>query len=63
MVVLQEHPDLRDAALRRELVERIACVLHGDGSAEPIPGLHVHRVSQPNERLHSVYQPSLCVIA
>lgn len=55
--------DSRDEVPRRELAERIARVLYADGSAEPIPGLHVHRVSQPNERLHGVYQPSLCVIA
>jgi AraC-like DNA-binding protein len=34
-----------------------------DGVIEPLPGLHLARLSAPNERIHSVLEPSLCVIA
>jgi AraC-like DNA-binding protein len=60
---MYEHADQRERTSREELARRIARVMRADGSAEPIPGLHLHRVSQPNERTHSVYVPSLCVIA
>jgi AraC-like DNA-binding protein len=34
-----------------------------DGVSEPLPGLHLARLSAPNEKIHSVLEPSLCVIA
>lgn len=58
---------IRDAqrmqSSREELVERIALAIGQDGSAQPLPGLHVARLSAPRERVHSVLEPSLCVIA
>ena len=30
---------------------------------EPLPEVHLGRVSAPNEKLHSVLEPSFCVIA
>lgn len=53
----------RALAYRAELLERIARVVRDDGSAQPLPGLHLYRSSTPLERLHSVLEPSLCVIA
>jgi AraC-like DNA-binding protein len=48
---------------REELVERIMSALPQDGVIEPLPGLHLARLSAPNEKIHSVLEPSLCVIA
>lgn len=57
------HAAHRERATRAELVTRIAQILRTDGSAEPLPGVHLHRVSRINEPTHSVYVPSFCVIA
>lgn len=46
-----------------ELVGRIAEAIHEDGVIEPIQGLHLGRVSTPLKRIHSVLEPSFCVIA
>jgi AraC-like DNA-binding protein len=54
-VLLQAH--------REELVERIARAMREDGTAQPLPGLHLSRSSLPLERVHSVLEPSVCVIA
>jgi AraC-like DNA-binding protein len=59
---VQAHAAHREWATRAELTTRIAQVVRTDGSAEPIPGLHLHRVSRTNEPTHSVYMPSFCVI-
>ncbi len=57
-------PDyLRTIADRQELAERIAAMLPRDGAIEPQPGLFCYRRSRPTQPLHSVYDPSLCVIA
>lgn len=48
---------------REELVERIMSLVPQDGVSEPIHGLHLARLSAPMEKLHSVLEPSLCVIA
>lgn len=57
----------RDAYLARvnsaELVERIARAVPADGSAEPLPGLHLHRVSTLRGPLHGVLNPAFCVVA
>ena len=57
----------REAHLARanseELVERIARAVSTDGSAEPLPGLHLHRVSAPRGPLHGVLNPAFCVVA
>jgi len=48
---------------REELVERIARAMHEDGTAEPLPGLHLGRVSKPLEEVRGAMEPSFCVIA
>src|SRR5260221_11445709 len=53
----------RVQANREELVERIARVIPEDGPAQPLKGLHLYRSSLPLEPVHSVVEPSLCVIA
>jgi AraC-like DNA-binding protein len=53
----------RVQADREELVERIARAVHTDGTIEPLPGLYLSRRSVPLEPLHSVVEPSLCVVA
>ncbi len=58
-----EREDQRMQASREELVERIARATPEDGVIEPLSGLHLARASIPSERVHSVLEPSLCVIA
>ncbi len=53
----------RMQANRTELVARIAQIVRTDGTAQPFPGLHLFRVSQAHKRIHSVSEPSFCVIA
>src|SRR5437879_9398062 len=53
----------RVQANRDELVERIARAMREDGTAQPLPGLHLSRSSLPLEPVHSVMEPSVCVIA
>jgi len=48
---------------REELVERIGRAVPEDGTVQPFGGLYLHRVSSPRQPLHSVLEPSLCVIA
>lgn len=48
---------------QHELVECIKRIVRTDGTAEPLPGLSLHRSSAPGEPLHSVYDPVFCVIA
>ena len=48
---------------RTELIERMVSVLPEDGSVEPLPGLSLARRSAPQEPLHGVFKPTLCVIA
>src|SRR5579884_2650247 len=50
-------------ASREELVERITRAISVDGTIEPLKGLHLARSSSPMERVHSVVDPSVCVIA
>jgi AraC-like DNA-binding protein len=63
MALMNERADHGNGANREELAERVARANREDGIAEPIPGLHLNRVSQASERLHSVSTPSFCVIA
>jgi AraC-like DNA-binding protein len=58
-----EREALRMQANRDELVERIARTIREDGVIEPLAGLHLARLSTPLERVHSVLEPSFCVIA
>ena len=53
----------RDGQYRDELAERIGRALRADGTTEPLAGLHLHRMSQPTERVPGVSTPSFCVIA
>lgn len=46
-----------------ELVERIAYAVREDGVIQPLKGLHLARESTRLEKLHSVLEPSFCVIA
>jgi len=53
----------RMQANRAELAARIAGIVRTDGAAQPHPGLHLFRVSQARNRVHSVSEASFCVIA
>jgi len=50
-------------ANREELVERIGNAMREDGTIQRLPGLYLSRSSLPLKPLHSVLEPSLCVIA
>ncbi len=50
-------------ANREELAERIARAMREDGTTQLLQGLHLSRSSLPLKPLHSVLEPSLCVIA
>src|SRR6266487_5822252 len=65
VMILQqpEREALRVQADREELVERIGRAMREDGTTQPLPGLHLARSSLPLKPLHSVLEPSLCVIA
>ena len=67
MDVINHQQAEREAELmqanREELVERIARVMRQDGSAQPLPGLHLYRHSFPLEQVYSVVEPSVCVVA
>jgi AraC-like DNA-binding protein len=58
-----EREALRMQSSREELVERIARAVHEDGVIQPLDGLYLGRSSVPLQKLHSVVQPSYCVIA
>jgi AraC-like DNA-binding protein len=53
-------PSRRPSAV---LVERLARHATQEGSSEPLPGLHLSRHSVPLEQVHSVVEPSLCIVA
>jgi AraC-like DNA-binding protein len=53
----------RQHAQREELVERIGRAIRADGTIQPLPGLHLARASVPLKPVHSVLEPSVCVIA
>jgi AraC-like DNA-binding protein len=59
----EEREAQRVQANREELVERIARAIREDGTIQPLPGLYLTRRSVPLEPLHSVVNPSLCVVA
>lgn len=50
-------------ASREELVERISLVMREDGVSQALQGLRMARLSAPMEKLHSMLEPSLCIIA
>jgi hypothetical protein len=53
----------RTQSNRQELAERIAQALPADGTLDASPGFRLARPSKPTQPIHSMYQPSLCVIA
>src|SRR4051812_42852189 len=59
----QELQTVMQYAYREELVERIGRAVREDGVEEPLPGLHLARSSVSLQPLHSVVEPSICVIA
>jgi AraC-like DNA-binding protein len=67
MDVIDQRPPEREAqwiqASREELVERIGRTMRQDGSAQPLPGLHLYRHSMPLEQVYSLVEPSVCVVA
>ena len=67
MTMLADRQGEREATLlhtyREELVERIGRAITADGSIQPLPGLHLYRHSMPLERVYSVVDPSVCVVA
>ncbi len=48
---------------REELVERIARALPADGTLDVSTSFRLARSSSPTEPIHSMYQPSFCVVA
>ncbi len=67
MTVQQAEPSDRTAQrlqdMQEELVKRITRAITHDGEIQPLLGVHLARVSVPREPLHSVLEPSLCLIA
>ncbi len=65
VMILQqaEREAQRVQANREELVERIARVMREDGTVQPLQGLHLSCSSLPLAPVHSVIEPSVCVIA
>ena len=67
MNVMIYKPTEREAQLmqanREELVERIARAVREDGTVQLLQGLHLSRCSLPLKPVHSVLEPSVCVIA
>lgn len=57
-----EQDDQRLDVSRAELIERIAAALPEDGGIEPLPGVFLARRSVPQEPLHGVFKPTLCII-
>lgn len=50
-------------ANREELVERIGRAIREDETIQPLEGLHLSHCSLPLKPVHSVVEPSVCVIA
>ncbi len=67
MSVIDQRPLERETqwmqANREELVERIGRTMRQDGSAQPLPGMHLYRHSIPLEPVYSLVEPSVCVVA
>lgn len=49
--------------IQEELTERVARVVRTDGVQQPLQGVYLARVSTPLQKLYSVLEPSLCIIA
>ena len=67
MTMMEDRQREREATLlqayREELVERIGRAITSDGSVQPLQGLHLYRHSVPLERVYSMVDPSVCVVA
>jgi AraC-like DNA-binding protein len=63
MSATNERQSRRMQADQEELADRIARALPRDGTVEPQRGLHFRRQSTRMEKVHSVAEPSFCVIA
>ncbi|MCB0047653.1 MAG: AraC family transcriptional regulator [Caldilineaceae bacterium] len=48
---------------KNELADLIAHFMPQDGAIRPIDDLYLFRMSAPGKPIHSVYKPSLCVVA
>ena len=48
---------------RNELVDQIIRFMPQDGAVKPIKDFYLFRVSKPGDPIHSVYKPSLCIVA
>ena len=59
----REHEAVIRQAYHEELLERIGRAVSEDGVEEPLSGLHLARCSAPLQPVHSVVDPSICVIA
>ena len=57
------HEKRRAETRRNELVDQLVHFIPEDGAVQPIKDLYLFRVSAPGEPIHSVYKPSLCVVA
>ena len=57
------HEKHRAETRQNELIDQIAHFIPQDGAVKPIKDLYLFRVSAPGEPIHSVYKPSLCVVA
>lgn len=53
----------RHQSNREELTERIARALPEDGTLDVSPSFRLARSSKPTEPVHSIYEPSFCVVA
>ena len=63
MEQMKEWQSARLHASRTEFIERLAHIVHHDGSVEALPGLILHRASAPTGLAHGVSFPSFCLIA
>ena len=48
---------------RKELIDLIAHFMPEDGAKKTLKDLYLYRVSSPGLPIHSVYKPSLCIVA
>lgn len=58
-----ERNALRLQMYREELVERIGEAITDDGVKQPLDGVHIARRSAPMDKVYSVLEPSLAIIA
>lgn len=59
----EEHETRPSQATQNQLAKLIGRVITKDGAIEPFEGLSLLRAASATQPLHSVFEPSLCVIA